>query len=526
MELKINNIEELKKLADVGPNYDVKELREATKENPKWLAFGTGNIFRQYIASINQALINKGLYDSGIIVSSSRGPMDIDTIYRPYDNLALAVSMDGEGKFETELIASMAESLDITRDIDRLEEVVLNDDLQIISYIITEKGYSIKDAQGNYNQDIKADIENSPVEATTLMGKSTYLLYQRYLKSKNPVTMLSMDNVSANGDVLKEAITSIAKEWADRDEVEDGFIDYLNDDTKVSFPITMIDKITPGPEEEVAEYLRNKGFSDAKIITNESGKVIAPFTNAEHIGYLVVEDKFANGRPPLEEVGVYLTDRDTVEKTETMKVTTCLNPLHTALAIYGTMLGYDRIYETMEDEDLLNLVKTVGYKEGLPVVEDPKIIDPKSFIDEVVYERFPNPVIPDMPQRIATDTSQKLSVRYGHTIGEYIKRDSVDELNAIPLIIAGWIRYLMGIDDNGERFDISPDPLLEDVSEYIENLKLGEDNDYTEVIELLKRKDIFGYDLVDINMDKKVLKYLDELTAGVGAIRKTLKNNL
>ena len=79
---------------------------------------------------------------------------------------------------------------------------------------------------------------------------------------------------------------------------------------------------------------------------------IAPFVNAEGPQYLVVEDRFPNGRPALEKAGVYMTDRDTVNQTERMKVTTCLNPLHTALAVYGCLLGYRKIADEMKDPEL------------------------------------------------------------------------------------------------------------------------------------------------------------------------------
>ena len=98
-----------------------------------------------------------------------------------------------------------------------------------------------------------------------------------------------------------------------------------------------------------------------------------------------------------------------------MKVCTCLNPLHTCLAIFGCLLGYRKISDEMKDRELVKLVETVGYKEGLPVVVDPIILSPKEFIDTVLKVRVPNPFMPDTPQRIATDTSQKLAVRFGET---------------------------------------------------------------------------------------------------------------
>ena len=131
----------------------------------------------------------------------------------------------------------------------------------------------------------------------------------------------------------------------------------------------------------------------------------------------MIEDKFPNGRPALEAAGVYMTDRDTVNNTERMKVTTCLNPLHTALAVYGCLLGYTSIAAEMQDAQLKKLVEKIGYGEGMPVVVNPGIIDPMEFIHEVIDLRLPNPYIPDMPQRIATDTSQKVAIRLYGTAG-------------------------------------------------------------------------------------------------------------
>jgi len=209
---------------------------------------------------------------------------------------------------------------------------------------------------------------------------------------------------------------------------------------------------------------------------------------------------------------------------ERMKVCTCLNPLHTSLAVYGCLLGYDKIYKEMQDEDLHKLVETIGYKEGLPVVTDPGIISPKDFIDAVLNVRVPNPFMPDMPQRIATDTSQKLPIRFGETIKAYMASDTLDvnDLKLIPLVYAGWLRYLMAVDDEGNAFEPSPDPLLETAQAYVKDMKLGEKPDVSKLEGLLRNATIFGVDLVDAGLADKVCGYFTELTAGPGAVRKTL----
>ena len=220
------------------------------------------------------------------------------------------------------------------------------------------------------------------------------------------------------------------------------------------------------------------------------------------------------------------TDRQTVDKVEKMKVCTCLNPLHTALAVFGCLLGYDLISKEMKDETLKKLVEEIGYVEGLPVVINPGILDPKEFIDTVVNVRIPNPFMPDTPQRIATDTSQKLAIRYGETIKAYAASDSlkVSELRRIPLVFAGWLRYLMAVDDAGAEFTLGPDPLLKEVCPYVADIKLGQEADVETALKpVLSNSKIFGIDLYEAGLADLVCGYFREMTAGVGAVRRTLE---
>ena len=170
------------------------------------------------------------------------------------------------------------------------------------------------------------------------------------------------------------------------------------------------------------------------------------------------------------------------------------------------------------------MVKRIGYVEGLPVVTDPGIIRPMDFIDTVVNVRIPNPFMPDTPQRIATDTSQKLPIRFGETIKAYLASDTLDvrELKLIPLVFAGWLRYLMAVNDAGEAFEPSPDPLLETAQGYVKDFSLGETPDCAKLEGLLRNASVFGVDLVEAGLADKVCSYFKELTAGVGAVRATL----
>lgn len=212
-----------------------------------------------------------------------------------------------------------------------------------------------------------------------------------------------------------------------------------------------------------------------------------------------------------------------------MKVTTCLNPLHTALAVSGCLLGYDSIDAEMKDEDLVRLVERLGWIEGLPVVVDPGIVSPQHFLTEVLEVRFPNAYLPDDPARIATDTSQKVGIRFGETIKKYIEsgRD-LEKLEAIPLVFALWLRYLLEIDDEGVKFEASPDPLLDELQGHLAGLELGVQDPgvvHKAVAPILANPAIFGIDLYTTPIGQRVEELLITMLAGPGAVRSTLEKN-
>ena len=261
----------------------------------------------------------------------------------------------------------------------------------------------------------------------------------------------------------------------------------------------MIDKITPRPDASIEALLQKDDIEGLDPVITSKNTYVAPFVNAEETEYLVIEDKFPNGRPELEKGGLIFTTRETVDKVEKMKVCTCLNPLHTALAVFGCLLDYNLISAEMKNETLVKLVEGIGYKEGLPVVVNPGILDPKEFIDTVLKVRVPNPFMPDTPQHIATDTSQKLAIRFGETIKAYAASPelNVSDIKLIPLVFAGWLRYLMAIDDNGNEFTLSPDPMLDEVRPYVADIKLGDSFDASAKLkDILSNAKIFGVNLL------------------------------
>lgn len=510
------------------PTFDQFEISKAAAEKPVWVHFGGGNLFRCFHAEIAQKLLNSGDLNAGVIVAETYDDGVVEQAYKPFNNRFLQVVMDEKGNYDKTLLASVANAIYYNRANPQgwaeLKAIFENPSLQFVTMSITEKGYALADINGKLSAAAQADIAGAPDEATTNMGAIARLLLARYQAGKFPIAMVSTDNFSENGKRFADGILTIAQGWADKGTVDTAFIDYLKDPNQVSFPWSMIDRITPNPAESVATILQQSGFEDTTIIHTAKHTNIAPFGNTEATHYLVIEDSFPNGRPALEKAGVILTDRATVNDADQMKVTACLNPLHTGLAIFGSILGYTSIAAEMANPDLVALIKQLGYNEDLPVVKDPHIIDPKQFIDEVIEQRLPNKNIPDTPQRIASDTSQKLAIRYGVTLQHYLDENKdTSGLKAIPLIIAGWCRYLMAIKDDGTPFEPSRDPLLADVQPYVAAIKLGETINVHETLRpILTNRQIFPVDFDQLNLTKTIEANFAAMITGTGAVAQTL----
>ncbi len=505
------------------PHFDFDAMSERTRKAPRWIHFGGGNIFRAFIAELQQRLLETGAADTGIIAVAPYDFEIIDKIYAPYDNLSLLVLMRPDGTLEKKVVASVGEALvadsSALKYWARLKEVFRAESLQMASFTITEKGYALKDLGGAYFPVVQKDLAAGPARPLHAMSVVAALLWERFQAGGLPLALVSMDNCSHNGEKLQNAVLGVADGWLAEGFVTEDFAAYLRDPRKVSFPWSMIDKITPRPAKAVEDSLAADGIAGMTPFVTGKHTFSAPFVNAEVPQYLVIEDAFPAGRPAfhlLSGAGVYLCDRGTVNKTEQMKVAACLNPLHTALAMYGCILRIPSIAEAVRLPALRKLISRIGYGEGLPVAAHPGIIDPKRFIDEVINERLANPFIPDTPQRIATDTSQKVPIRFGGTIQAYMreKRDT-GTLCGISLAIAGWLRYLLAVGDDGKPLELSADPMLETLRGLLRGIRFGEPASAAGRLKpILSNAALFGVDLYETKVAEKVEAMFAELIAG------------
>lgn len=208
-----------------------------------------------------------------------------------------------------------------------------------------------------------------------------------------------------------------------------------------------------------------------------------------------------------------------------MKVTVCLNPVHSATGPLGVALGYDLFAHMLNtDADMMRMARMVAYDEGLPVVQDPGILSPQAFVDELFNDRFPNEYLGDTNLRLAVDVSQMVGIRFGETIKAYVEKyGDASRLTAIPLGIAGWLRYMLAVDDAGNTYELAPDPMNEELQEQLKDIAVGRPETFADQLRpILSNERLFFIDLYKAGVGEKIETMFREMLAGPGAIKATV----
>lgn len=319
---------------------------------------------------------------------------------------------------------------------------LMDDNVKILSLTITEKGYC-------YNQQGDLDLTNANVQndintsenPKTAYGYIVGALAQRRQKGMKPFTVLSCDNLPGNGHLTQKLVLQFAA------QIDQGLHDWIKQN--VSFPNCMVDRITPVTTQAIIDIVAND------FGVNDKWPVIC-----EDFRQWVLEDKFCNGRPALEEVGVQLV-KD-VEPYEKMKVR-LLNGSHSALSYLSYLMGYRRVDLAMADPLIAKFVRAYMDKDITPSVPDVPGIDLDAYKDKLI-ERFANPAIGDQVQRLAEDGSQKIPNAILPCIQHAL--DNGGSIKFAALALAGWFRYLSGTDEKVERIEIK-DPAREKMQDRI-----------------------------------------------------------
>ena len=334
-----------------------------------------------------------------------------------------------EGTPSSEVIGSIVDYLFAPADPALVLARLSDPAIRIVSMTITEGGYNIDDKTGQFRLDapeIVADLAR-PQAPATAFGFITAALQRRRDAGVAPFTVLSCDNLQNNGEVAKKAILSFAA--ARSQELADWIA------ANVAFPSCMVDRITPAVLPE-----------DVKRLNALTGVADEAPVFAEDFIQWVVEDHFPAGRPQLEEVGVQFTGD--VKPYEQIKLR-MLNSSHLMLSYPGQVGGYRFVHEAMADERILGLLRTFLDKDVIPLLSAPEDMPLERYRD-IVLARFANPAINDQNARLTSDSTSKIPVFLSETIRQCL--DQGRDHRRLAFLMAGYVHYLGGVDDKGQRY--------------------------------------------------------------------------
>ena len=337
------------------------------------------------------------------------------------------------------VIGSIIEFLFAPDNPEAVIEKMASNNTRIVSLTITEGGYFIDQGSGEFQEDHPTIVHDlaHPDRPTCAFGYLLEALDRRRQRGMKPFTVQSCDNVQGNGDVTRKVLLRFA-------ELRDPSLrDWLAE--QGAFPNCMVDRITPATTDADRALVREAfGIEDAWPVVTE------PFRQ------WVIEDRFCNGRPAFEKVGVQMTPD--VHPYETMKIR-LLNASHSAMGYLGYLAGYTYIYEIMADSQFQKYILGLMNEEVTPILEPVPGVDLAAY-KETLIERFANPTIKDQATRICLDGSAKLPKFILPTIREQLARGG--SVRRLSLAVASWCRFLAGTDEQGKPIEIE-DPMADEL---------------------------------------------------------------
>ncbi len=426
---------------------------------------GLGAFHRAHQAAFTEATLNRGDLRWGTIGVSLRSPDTRDAL-APQDNLYMLALRDGGGE-KFQVIGGLVSCLVAPEDPAALIEAMARPETRIVSLTITEKGYCHNPATGELDEahpDIIHDLA-TPHRPRSAVGFIVEALARRREAGLAPFTLLSCDNLPANGGTLKR-VTERFAERRDRDLAL-----YIAD--KVECPSTMVDRIVPATTD-----------ADREKIVATSGVYDAWPVVAEPFAQWVIEDRFVSDRPDWDSSGaVFVKD---VAAFELMKLR-MLNGSHSTLAYLGYLAGYETVAETMAAPGFASLIEDLMALESAPTLPPLPGLDLAAYRRDLIA-RFCNPALRHRTWQIAMDGSQKLPQRLLNTIRARLAAKA--PFTRLALGVAAWMRYAMGMDEKGGAIDVR-DPLAARIKE----MTRGVSEAPTLVAVYLNLTEVFGADL-------------------------------
>lgn len=382
---------------------------------------GAGAFFRAHGAVLTEdAMLATGETAWGVCAVTGRSP-SVWKQLAPQDGL-FTVSERGRGSRPARLVSSVRETLAGPRDPWAVVERIADPSTRIVTLTVTEKGYRAHPRTGRPDARdpvMRGDLSGAP--PLTPVGQIAHGLELRRRRETGPLTVLSCDNLSQNGDRLAAQVSDfVATLWTDGP-----LRDWMREN--VTFPNTMVDRMVPATTpEDLDRVEREFGLRD------EAAVVAEPFLQ------WVVEDRFATERPRWEEAGAVLTDD--VRPWEETKLRV-LNAGHSLAAYLGLAAGHRTIAECMTDDVISTAVRRLAFEEALPALELPGGLDGPSYA-EAVLGRFANPALGHTTVKVGADGSQKLGPRLLSTAEAVLSGGGEPRWSA--LAVAAWVRHVVG----------------------------------------------------------------------------------
>jgi len=401
--------------------------------------FGVGGFHRAHQAFYTDALMDQGRDLDWSICGIGLRPEDrkVRDDLAGQDYLYTLFELGDSDDTQSRIIGSISDMLLAEDSIQAVIDKLASPHIRIVSLTITEGGYCIDDSTGEFMAhlpQIQQDLAQ-PHAPRTVFGVLCAALAQRRANNTPAFTVMSCDNLPHNGNVARKALLAFAA--LSNPDLHDWIA------ANVSFPNAMVDRITPMTSNAHRLQLHDQlGIDDAWPVVCE------PFIQ------WVLEDKFSNGRPAWETVGVQLTDD--VTPYEEMKIK-LLNGSHLALTYLGFLKGYRFVHDTMNDPLFVAYMRAYMDKDVTPQLAPVPGIDLAAYKNTLV-QRFSNQAIADQLERVCSDGSSKFPKFTVPTINRLIADGA--ELKRAALVVAAWALYLKGVDENGQTYAI-PDPRAE-----------------------------------------------------------------
>lgn len=409
------------------------EAREETRPTAVGiLHFGVGNFHRSHQAMYLDRLTSEGrALEWGICgVGVMPGDAAMRDALRSQDYRYTLVEKHPSGGLKALSIGSIVDFLIAPEDPEAVCARLADPAVRIVSLTITEGGYNILDSTGEFDLDapqVRADLAEGAVPST-VFALVTEGLRRRREAGTAPFTVMSCDNLPGNGHVARRAFVAFASA---RDAELGAWID-----EHVPFPSSMVDRITPvTTDEDRAMVSEQLGIEDARPVTSE------PFVQ------WVLEDDFAAGRPPLEDVGVQFVPD--VAPYETMKLR-LLNGGHQVVGHFGRLLGHRFVHEAAGDPQVVALLRRY-FAEARATLEEVPGIDLDEYA-ETLLERFANPAVADTLERLVTDASDRMPKFVVPVVQDQARAGT--RTPVATAAIAAWLVGLRGHDDSGAALRI------------------------------------------------------------------------